>query len=49
LFDRGHVKKIYMHLHKMIKGEDVDSNGKLPGPAKAPGQKIKVHDMRVKG
>ena len=48
LFDRGHAKKIYAHLHKIVQGEDQDAAGKLPGPAKAPGQKIKFFDMRVK-
>lgn len=47
IFEKGSAKKIYLHLHKMIKGEDlpVMRDGKNVGPLSAPGQKIKVYDF----
>ena len=49
LFDKGPAKKIYSHLHKMLKGEldpKAITDGKLPGLGSAPGQKIRSHDYR---
>lgn len=46
LFDKGVVKKVYLHLHKIVKGEDLGDKGKYAGPASAPGQKIRMNDMR---
>lgn len=45
---KGTVKKVYMNLHKAIKGdlENVNLDGKYRGPLTAPGQKIQMIDMR---
>lgn len=48
LFEKGAKKKVYNHLHKMLKGEPKrgEKSSKMPGPTAAPGQKIKQYDYR---
>lgn len=46
LYDKGPAKKVYLHLHKAVKGEDMNfKDGKPALPLTAPGQKIKVYDF----
>ncbi|CDW91495.1 UNKNOWN [Stylonychia lemnae] len=45
LFDKGSQKKIYLQLHKQIKGEDLPIKQSRAGPQPAPNQKIKMHDF----
>jgi hypothetical protein len=40
LFNKGLAKKIYIHLHRLVKGDDsldAYADGKFPGPGAAPG------------
>lgn len=48
--EKGPAKKVYLNLHKAVKGDmdNVNLDRKYEGPMSAPGQKIRIYDMRRK-